>query len=334
MPGVNEGYQHPGEFCLVLDKLAKLVKSPGVVLPPLALSNRDAVSDMGKVFKGDTPTAVFGLRNNTLGNTVIDVGGKPSFLIGTLNKQSLSRLSASGLELAPEPSVALTQAVDLRPGIDSAVRIGGDVHDAEVDTQELSWVAGRQFLDFAGLEKVESAVTVNKVGLTEHMSEKVRLACASDKRDGQPSPGRPDRDGAGSYLPGQDTLVIANAAAPVEGAPGITPGFISIGYLCQHSNHDLRRQIKAVAQVIVEQVVKVILAKGFGLPGPLADIVGGIVHCLQRAQQSSVLFRVRRQFDLRYQLHGNIIPQYSTLDKKGEAHSSTGKTRGLLRQRL
>jgi len=317
MPGVNQGYQHTGEPCLVLNKLAKLIESPGVVLSPLAPANRNSGADALQIFEGNTASSVFGLCNNTLGNTVVDVRGKPSFLAGTLNEQSHSGLRTFGLELTPEFSMALAQPVELSAGVDSAIGVGSDIHDAEVDSQELSRVAGREFLNLAGLEKVESAVPVNKVSLAEKMLEKLRLAWPGNKRDGQPSPSRPDGYGASRYLPGQDTFVIGNATMPVKSAPIIAPGLISIGHLSQHPDHDLRRQIEAAAQFVIKQMVKVILAEGLRLPGPFADIVGGIVHRLQRVQQGIALLWSGRQLNLCYQLHSLIIPQYSTIDKRG-----------------
>lgn len=309
--GVNQCHQYTGELSLILDKPAKLVKGPGVVLSPLAPANRDSGADALQIFKGDTASSVFGLYNNSLGNAVVDVGSKPSLLLGTLNKQSLGRLRAFGLELTPEFGMAFAKPVDLSARVNSAIGVGGDIHDAEVDTQELSRVAGRQLINLAGLEKVESTVSVNKVGLAEKVLEKLYLACPGNKGDSKPPASRPDGYRVVGYLPGQDTFVIGDAAAPVESALDSTSDFVSISHLRQHPDHDLGCKTKAAAQVIVKQVVQIILAECLCLPGPFTDIVGGIVHRLQRIQQGIVLLRGRGQLDLCYQLHSYIIPQVS-----------------------
>ena len=317
MPRVNQCHHHTGELSLILDKLAKLIESPGVVLSPLAPANRNSGADASQIFEGNTASSVFGLRNNTLGNAVVDVRSKPSFLAGTLNEQSLSSLRIFGLKLTPELGMALAQPVDLSAGVNSTIGVGSNIHDAEVDSQELSRVAERKFFNLAGLEKVKGAIPVNQVGLAKKMLKKLRLAWPSNKRDDQPSLGSPDGHGTGGYLPGKDAFVIGNAAAPVEGALDGTSGLVSIGNLRQHPDHDLRRQIEAAAQFVIKQMVKVILAEGLRLPGPFTDIVGGIIHRLQCIQQGIVLLWSGRQLNLRNQFHSLIIPQYSTLDKMG-----------------
>ena len=91
--GINKFQKDTGDFCLVRDKLFQLIKSPGMVLSPLAFSNNRSGTDTRQVFKGYSPSSVFCLFNNFLGDDMINVSSKTGFFSFTLFQKMFSRFS-------------------------------------------------------------------------------------------------------------------------------------------------------------------------------------------------------------------------------------------------
>jgi hypothetical protein len=313
---VNQRHQYSGELGLVLNKLAKLIESPRVMLPPLALVNRNSVTDTAQIFQSDSPASVFSLCNNALANRVIDICSKTSLFTRTLCEKSFASLRTFSLEFATKFRMPFSKPIDLSARVNLPIGVGGNIDDAEVNSKKLSGVAFRRLLNLTGLEEVEAAISINQVGFPAEMVKHFQLPVSDRKRNLQPAIKCPDRNGFIRQLPGEDTLVISDAPMPIE-SPLETPvGFVGIRHLRQHANHNLGRKVKSRAQVIVQKVVKVVLAKGLRFPRLLTDIVGSIIHSLQRLQQGLVLLSRRIQLNLSYQLHTLIIAQYSSVEKE------------------
>jgi len=319
---VNEFDQHTRKLSLVFDKLPELVERPGVVLPPLALANRDAVSYPLEVFKGDTSTAVFSLRNNTLGNHVIDMGSKASLLTRTLLKKSFRCLRIFGLKFTSQLGMALPQPIDLPPRVGFTIGVGGNVHYPQVNAKKLANFAGRRFFHLADLVKIKLTVTIYQVGLAITVLKQRELTFASNKGNRKPTSDCPDRDGLRAEFPGEDTLVVSNAAVSLEHSQGLPVELVAVSDFRKNSYHNLGSQLKSAADIVIKQVVKVILAKGLGLPGLFADVIGGTIHRLQGSKQRLVLFRRSLEFDLSNQLHTYIILYNQIFDKEVGAVSS------------
>jgi len=293
-----------------------------VLLPPLAPANRDSGADACKLFQGNTASSVFSLCNNTLADYVVDVGCKTGFLPRTLHQETLGGFRPFGLKLTSQLGMALSEAVDLVAGIKNPIGIGSDVLDAQVYPEEFRKLSNRRLFHLANLVKVEVPVTENQVGLAGKMFQQFKLSFAGDKWNRGSAVNRPDGDRLRGELPGKDTLVVGDAAVPFEDPHDIPVELIAIGNLGKHSYHELGSQLKSGANIIIEQVVKVILAKGLCFPGPLADVVGRIVYRFKSGQERLMLLCRRIQLDLRYQLHANIIAYGQIFDKGGLAHSS------------
>lgn len=321
--GVNEFDQDPRQLCLVLDKASQLKERPRVVLPPLTPANRYPVTNTTQVFQSDTPVSVFGLCNNSLTDSVIDVSNKPSLFTRTLLKQTFGCLRIFGLKFSSYFSMTFPETVDLTAGVSLPIGVGGDIDDTKVNAEKLFGVSHGRFFHLAGLEKIECTISVDEVSLPHKVMEKNQLPFSSNEGNPEPSVKSPNRDESVGHLPGEDTLVIGNTAMFIEGAPGGAASLISIRHLSQDSHHNLGREAEPTAEVVVEKVVQVILAKGLRLPSTLADIVGGIIHTLKRLLECLILLAGGCQLYLRDQLHRYIIAYSSRLDQKGGlAHSS------------
>ena len=316
---INQAYENTGEFRLVFDKLPQLIESPRVMLSPLAMANRDSVSDTAQVFQSDTPSSVFSLGNNTLADNVINVGSKAFLFFAALLEKSFRRFRIFGLKFGSKFGMSFSQAVHLGARVGLAIGVSGDIDNAKVYSKKLGRVTFWRFLNFAGLEEVEVAVPINQVGFPTEMAEHFQLPISGNKRNLQPAIKCPDRNKLVGCLPREDTLIVSNASVSVKSSFNTPVDFVGIRHLCQDPNDYLSREIKPITDVVVKNVVQVILAKSLYLPSMVTDIVGGIIHRLQSRKQGFMLFFSRLQLNLGNQLHTCIITYYSRLDNKGDS---------------
>ena len=102
----------------------------------------------------------------------------------------------------------------------------------------------------------------------------------------------------------------------LEPALGLTVKLISICHFGDTTHNDLGGELKQIPRVSVQFMVQK-LAKGLILPCLLADVVAGNIRYCQRFAQRIRLLWGRQEFDLRGQLHNQIVSCFQYLDKKG-----------------
>ena len=320
---VNENYENPRKPGFVFDKLPQLGECPGVVLPPLAFPNRDAISYSSKVFEGDTQTAVFGLRNNTLADYVIGVSGKPLLFARALLEESLRCLCIFRLKFGAKLGMALSKSVYLTTGVGLPIGVCSDILNTQINAKKFRNPAGRRLFYLTNLVKIKIPIPVNKVSFPSQVLKKLKMLIPGNKKDLDPAIYRPDRDGLLRQLPRKDALVIGDAAMPVEFPLRALVELVGISNLRQHPHYNLGCEVEPTPEVIIEKVVQIILAEYLCFPGMLADMVGSGIHYFQRLEKSLMLLFGGLKFNLGNQLHALIIAYRSSLDKKGDvAHSS------------
>jgi len=317
MPGVYQAYQDAGQSGVVLDKPTQLVESPGVLLSPLALANRDSGTDAREFFKGNPSSSVFSPVNNPPADNVVGMCGKPSLFFRALFQKSLCLLGTVGLEPGADLRVTLSKPVDLSTGVSLTIGVGSDILNPQVDAKKLGRVIPWRLFHLACLQKVKFFLPVNEVRLTGKVLKQLKLMLSGNKKKFQTAAIRPDGYSLPRQVPGKDTFIIGDTAMSLEGALGGTVKLVGIGHLRQYPNHYLGRQIKPAPYVVVEKVVKVILAKSLCLPGMVADIVGRVVHRLKSNEERFMLLFGRLQLNLGNQLHACIIAYRSRFEKGG-----------------
>jgi len=332
---VNAFNQHTNEFGLIFNKLAQLAERPGVMLPPLVLTNRDPVTDALEVFKSYTATAVFDLCNNTLADYVINMGSKPLLFLCSLLHKSLGCLSSLRLKLGAKLGMALSETINLIPGEDLTIRVRSNINDTKINAEKLSNVTSRGFFYLANLMEVKLSIAINKVSLTSQRTKKIKLFLSGNKRHCSSTIHRPDRNSAFAQLPREDAFIVGNTAMPFESLWCFVVALIGIGDLSQHSHYHLSCKVKTTSNIIVKSTVKIILAKYACAPSVTTNVVSGVVYSLQRLEQRMMLLFGRLKLNLSNQFHNNIITGRSSLDKEGGSRIPLLPEEGsLLRQRL
>ena len=285
---VNEFDNHTCESGLIFDEAPKLAESPRVLLSPLSLSNRDAVSNPLKVFKGDTSTAVFCLRNNTLADYMVSIGSKSLFLAGALFKKPFSLLRAVGLKFRPHLGVSLSKTTDGRTGVESPIRVGSDVLDTQVYAQKAirlirCWLRGINHNC-----QVKNAITENKVGLSNLSIESSFLISTNPDRDKLATLKSKNRDLVQS-LPREDALVIDHSRVGLEDRLNRAVSFVGFRDFTNSTDSHLGRKPKT-PNISINSLLKAYLISCFKFKGKSRDVVARFVKSLHSAKKSLVLF--------------------------------------------
>ena len=308
--GVNQLHDYPCESSFILDKLPQLTERPRVLLSPLCFPNRDAVSDVGKVFKGDTSTAVFSLCNNILTNYVVYMSSKPLFFLGPLFEKSLCLFRAIGLKFRAKLGMAFSESVNLIPRVNFPIRVGNYVHNTQVYTQKairLIWCWLRGINHDC---QIEGAITKNKVGLSHLPIKSSFLICPN-----------PDRDYLATFeskygnfiqpLPREDSLVINHRRVGFEIMHYFSISLVALRNSCNRSYCHLGGKPVMLPKVAIDHVMKVILPKGKSLKSLTRCVVTSFVETLHSLKKRLVLLWARGKFNHQSLLHNYIVEDYS-----------------------
>lgn len=134
-------------------------------LPPAGVIPEPRVA--AHIFECNCPLRVFGLRNNVLADTVILVRPKPTLATGQLTQSAFGRLSSDGLKGSATTSTTRSKLFNRRARMGFAIRIGGDVNDTQVNSQNAFNVDWFRFFDFRCWNQIPTALDTGKVALTD-----------------------------------------------------------------------------------------------------------------------------------------------------------------------
>lgn len=315
--GVNQFYDHTGKACLVLNKAPELVKSPRVMLPPLALANRGPVPDARENLKGNTATGVFSLCNNSLAKHMVGISSKACLFMTALVEKSLGCLRAIGLELLAQFGMALSQTVHLAARVGLAVRICGDIDDTKVNTKKALGVIGLRLQDIHHNSQVKGAVSQCKVSLPYNPVYPGFLIGTDAHWNELPS-----LEGKDRYpicpLPGKDALVVDYSAMGLEGVdPGLIPA-VALNDLSHYSDCHLCRKLIMLSKVAIGKMVEFHLRSRIAFEGKIGDIVARLIEAFHSLQQGLMLFGGRCKFDHQCLFHAFIIDNECQYIKGGK----------------
>src|SRR3990167_5931000 len=165
VPWVDRGHWNAGEPSLVLDEAPELRECPRVQDATLGLAGLYPGADAPEVFQGDAAARAMGLGDEPLGYPVVDATGEAGFPAGAETEKPSGGLGALALEPRPEAVVAATETVGMGTRECLAVRIGGDVHDAQIDAEIVFGGGGLGLRNFNGLEQNHPVFSDDEFGL-------------------------------------------------------------------------------------------------------------------------------------------------------------------------
>ena len=300
---VNQKYRNTSTFRFVAHESAKLVEGPTVQACPLRATNRNPRPDAPQIFQGNRSICVFRLGNQLLANTMIDIFRKPAFFAGKFLQLAFGRPRAFGLQLSPQAAVTVTHIVDVAGRVDFSITIYRDVHHAQIYAQNIFHHKRLSLFNFAGRKKVEHPWLENQISFTLLSFEQIRLLFAAYKWDAQAPCHCPDGNGSILQSPGQDAIIVGDAACRFESALGLAVQFVCIYDFCNRPNRHLRRKTELFPYCLIALVMQVELSKGFCCPRGITHKPTGGIGLFECLPDGGSLFGMRDQFDLSNQLH-------------------------------
>lgn len=292
---INRRNSHPGQPCLVRNKRPKLKKSPIPVPTSLGLPNRllSAFLDPFQVFKGDRAPSAFGLGDEVLGKTMVDVCLEAALLPRILFKAPLGRPCPYGLQAIPPSLLADTHRFNLGARVRLAVAVGGKIDDPEIDAERVFTIRRRWFFHLACRQQIPLASNQRQIGFAPLGLEQFPLARATDERHGLPPVHGPNRDRQRGHIPAQNPIIVGNGPVRLEDTLGSTIKRIGIRHFRNTPHGHLGGQPKGITGISVAQAMDSELTKGLGGPGRLTDRRARRIRRFQRLLQGTLLIRRR-----------------------------------------
>lgn len=310
-------YVDHGHACqpgLVLDKAAELVEAPVSQSCPLAAPGRNPRANTPEVFEGDATRGAFSRLHDGLRDAVVRVPLKAGLLALNLTELAPCRPGALPLEVAPAVGEDAAVLLDFGSRVDVAVRVGGDVDDAEVHAEELLGLGQGRLFHLADDVEVEAAAVVDEVHLTLAVGQEAPLVVTTDERNELPTLEGPEGHGV-LGLETEDTVVVGDGAERAEGALGLAVEFVGIGHLGDAADHHLSAEGEFGLERTVDELLERELVEGAGLPGSITCVVAGSVGPLHRLPKERDLLGTGLELEIDRQLH-RLIVQHSSVERK------------------
>ena len=273
------------------------------MLRSLALPNRYPSVEPLEVFKGDPTSGVFGLRHDTLADTMVLDGSKAGLLTRNFLKPTFSTSSATQLKSLPVRGIPLTDSLYLFPRLKLAVGVHRKVADAKIHTKPAIRVNGRAIRDIHGHEKVELAFSVNEVSLSADTFESCSMVGTNSTWNKDSTIQRKDRDPVQAVLECIEPLVIRERTEGIEfGELGLVP-LVNFADFANGPHSMLRREPETLSDLVVKEFLKLELIRRPKLECFLSDPRAGFIGTTKRRQKSCLLGFIGQELHGSNQLH-------------------------------
>ena len=124
--------------------------------------------------------------------------------------------------------IPLTATLDMLTRKRFAVRVGCEIHDAQVNAQDTFSIDRLWDFNLTGNKQIPLATDEREIGFTALCSKQFALAVAAHKRDRLSPVQCPDRNLGTFEVVGQDTIVVGNRAVWLKRALCLTIQFVGI----------------------------------------------------------------------------------------------------------
>lgn len=299
---INDMQPNPIQFGLVGHKLAQLTKRPPVVPRSLCSSYRYPVTNTIEVFNGNVAPGVKSLLDQTLANDVVGVALEAALSSADGFQFTFSGFGADALEAGSHSLVMTTGSFHIVATENFAIGVNGQISNSKVYPQYVTAGGGRSFRYVDGRVQIESAVSINEIGLSAYPVNAIRLIVAVNNGDDLSTLQCQDANPVGG-LPGEDTLVVDYCAVQIKSGLDRLIAFVSLNHFGNGPNRHLGRQTESLAYCMVNQFLQFDFVGQTMLESNLRDIVASCIELLHCFEQGLMLFGRRLKFDFERQLH-------------------------------
>lgn len=313
---VYKNNRHAGERSFVQYLPSQIVERPTMQLGTLIASSPYPIADALKVFKSNTASGAFRNVHKLLANLVIHILCESLFFTGKFFETTFGGLRAFLLQAFSLSASSFSNRIDLVPGELFAVRGGSNVGNTQIHAHKFFHVVRFGFINVTGGKEIKLIVNQNKVTFAPLGVEQFKLSFPGKKGDGLATFDCPDTYGLFVNLPGEDAVIVGEAAGGSKGAFGLTVEFVGIGDFGDGTHNHLSGKGELFPHRPVNQTVNGKLFKYSIVPSDLADIVARSISGLQGFKQCSVLLFSWLKFDFSRKFHNMIIHERSNQCKQ------------------
>ena len=307
--GINQDDRYPDPFCLILDKYPQLIKRPTMLATPLSLFNRHPVANPLEVFQGNSAPRVLGFRHQLFGDAMVFICRKALFLAAAFLQETFSRFRAFFLQALAQFGMALAQAVDVASRVSLTVRIGGNVHNAQIGPQPGIGLKRRGIGDIDHNGQIELAVPINQIGLAAHPSQALGLIRTHRHRH-QNAPIQSQNGYAIQSFPRQQAIIVNDGSMRAKSGLNRLVPFVRFDDFADGSHCHLRRQAKTFTHFAIHQVMQLYLTGSMFAKSCDRNSITGRIEAFHRGQQRGGLIGIRLEFDGQCQLHKYSIDHW------------------------
>ncbi len=304
---VHEYHGDPGELRFVLDEGSELREAPTAMPRSLFAPNRCPFTDAGEILQGDSASGVFCEINELFADAVVLVATKTGLSSTQPPKNLFRATSALLLEPGTAFNVPLADGFDCGPGVNIPVRICGQVHNAEVDTDKVGGFNRRVLGELGDGKQEELALPIFEIHLTLQAAEAFGLVLAEDVGQSLPTFQGPDGDVVKS-LPRQDLPVISDDAVRLEYRALPFLASEDLDGLADRPDSHLCREPISFTQLVITSMMDGRLAEYTRLETHTSSMGSGGVESLHRGEQE-VFVLARENLKLDSEFH---VPKYRT----------------------
>lgn len=300
---INSDQQDACESGLVLQEQAQLRECPGMQYCSLLAPSRNPLANAGQFLDRQSTPGAFSLRNDLLGNIVVDTGGKVTLLAGEPFQFALRRTCLQLLNFRPQPPMTEADAFDFGTGVLLTVRRSSDIGNSQVNPEKIGRFNRRTFRQIDSAVQVEFSASIDQVSLSLNAVEPLFLVLAIDKRDYNATFWHRPQAHAVDTLESHDALIISNRAIWPENRADIFIAPKTLHGFSNGTDSHLSGQVKTFSDFSIRQSVDRRLTEYSGIESSAGGESRGLVYALHGLKQPFSLFGVGQELQLECQLH-------------------------------
>jgi len=310
---------------LVFDELALLMERPAMQSCSLSATGRYPVTDALEVFQGDAAPGALRLVHECLADLVVDVSPETSLSTGNLSEFSLGSLGALLLEVSVTVGVSPSYLFNGVSRVGAAIGVCGEVHDPEIDTQEVSRVCLGTLSHLArDGEKPLAHLCTDEIDFSDTRFEHLTLPLAAFERHLDAAVERPDGDVG--FAPRQNSRIVGLCPMATELAGlGSSSHGMGGGNLGDAPHGRLSPEPEEGTYFAVDGLLDGDLVEDSERDGLLGDPGARLVAPLQSRLEEGLLLLRREEANLHDEVHGVSLRQ----DETGCKPVSKGAARRL-----
>jgi len=255
------------------------------------------------------------------------MAGEALFFASQLLQAARCRSCLDVLEPGPQSTMAKPDGLQLRTGVPLSVRIGSDVADAKVNTQEVGRLYRSRVGDIDSAVQVELPFAVNQISLSFDAVKALLLILAINQRDYNTTFGeRPQTDFI-ETLEAEDSLVIGDGPVGLEGRADLFAPVEALNSLTDGAHGHLGGQAESISDCPIRDLVDARLAEHPSVESALSRKGCGFIYTLHGLQEPRGLRGVWQNSQLERQFHYNGV--YTSINQDSKRAQATDAVAAL-----